>query len=79
MPGDVYTAADDLVVRLRADGANRWADAINDAIESGSTGTEILMALRHQLDRLLDANEASPQARGLAAALKTELDALLEG
>lgn len=79
MPGDVYTAADDLVVRLRADGADRWADGINEAIDAGSTGTEILMALRHQLAGLLDANEASSKARELAAALMTELDGLLEG
>jgi hypothetical protein len=79
LAGDVYAAADDLVIRLRGDGADRWADAINEAIESGSTGTEILMALRHQIDRLLEAGDACPEADRLARTLKKDLDELLSG
>jgi hypothetical protein len=31
---DIYAATDDLVVQLRADGANHWADAMNEEVES---------------------------------------------
>ena len=79
MSGDIYPAADDLVVRLRADGADHLADAVNHAIDAGSTGTEILMALRQQLEQVLKADEPSSQAKQLAKELRTEIDELLKG
>jgi hypothetical protein len=31
---DIYAPTDDLVVQLRADGVNHWADAMNEEVES---------------------------------------------
>lgn len=50
---DPYVEADDLIAGLRKAGLQADADALVEAIESGSTGTEIFMALRWHLEVLL--------------------------
>jgi hypothetical protein len=75
---DLYDAAAQLVDLLRADAAHTWADAIEDAIESGSTGTEILMALRSRLAGIKAAGELREETRAFAATLADDIDAALD-
>ena len=49
---DIYEAARHIVQELTEQGMSIWADRIEDAIASGSTGTEILMAVRWNLQEL---------------------------
>ncbi|MSP73584.1 MAG: hypothetical protein EXR76_15715 [Myxococcales bacterium] len=50
---DPYAEAADLIARLQAVGRQADAEVLQDAIDSGSTGTEIFMALRWHLEDLL--------------------------
>jgi uncharacterized protein with GYD domain len=58
MTRDYYTEAYDIVRCLEQDDLNSEAAALVNAIESGSTGTEILMALRWELQRIDESNLA---------------------
>jgi len=46
MAYDYYAIAAKIANKLSSLGKDRWENQIKGAIESGSTGTEILMALR---------------------------------
>lgn len=50
---DPYSEADELIASLRRAGFRAEADTLREAIDSGSTGTEIFMALRWHLEGLL--------------------------
>jgi hypothetical protein len=52
MARDYYAEAHVLVATLQEAGLGSWAERINTAREAGSTGTEILMALRCTLVEL---------------------------
>lgn len=78
MAPDVYEKADDLVIRLRIVGADRWADDINEAIDVGSTGTEIFMALRRVLIGVAGDQELDAETRVYAATLTHDLNQALE-
>lgn len=60
MARDYYAEALNIAQLLEADELMAEAQAIRDAISSGSTGTEILMALRWHLQRL---DKELPQMR----------------
>ncbi len=49
---DIYKDARRIAQELTVRGISVWADRIEDAIASGSTGTEILMALQWNLQEL---------------------------
>ena len=78
MGADVYDAADDLVIRLRTVHADGWADDINEAIEAGSTGTEIFMALRRVLTDLLADEQLDSETKARAVTLRDDLARALE-
>jgi hypothetical protein len=73
MATDYYAESRRLADDLRAEGLGDCADALLDAIESGSTGTEILMAIKWNLDRLIAAGEGSRDLMLRASGLRTEL------
>lgn len=52
---DHYAVAERIAGELEEQGHHVWSERLRDAIASGSTGTEICMALRWQLDRMRDA------------------------
>ena len=52
MTRDYYADARDIATLLQQAGLVSEAATLVDAIEGGSTGTEILMALRWHLDRI---------------------------
>lgn len=73
---DPYVEAADLIARLEAAGRQADAEALREAIGSGSTGTEVFMALRWQLERLL-ASMLPAALREQAAHLEAFLAAAL--
>jgi hypothetical protein len=64
---DVYEATYDLGRDLASNGHTEWAARLSDAIEAGSTGTEIFMAIRWVIQQLRDeVAELSLQQRAKA-------------
>jgi hypothetical protein len=51
---ELYERISEFTVALRAVGLAADADAIDEAVAAGSTGTEILMAVRFRLREVLD-------------------------
>lgn len=73
MAVDVYTCTRALQAALCAEGLGGWADGLGTCVESGSTGTEVLMGLRWVLAEL---------RTGRTAVLKSvvqDVDRLLAG
>lgn len=79
MATDYYAESRRLAVDLRAEGLDDSADALLAAIESSSTGTEILMAIKWNLDSLTASGEGSRNLMLRAAGLRTELVKALSG
>ncbi len=71
MPYDYYKVADEVCERLKSAGLESAAQRIKDAIAAGSTGTEILMALRFELNGVLEENT------NLGADLKLQIQSLI--
>ena len=71
MAYDYYKVADEICDRLQASGLEEQAQRIKEAIASGSTGTEILMALRFEVGELLKGNAS------LDAELRLEIQSLI--
>lgn len=69
---DYLKEAGTLIDILRKDGRAEDARALQEAIDEGSTGTEIVMALRWHLDKLLK------QPSGLTSLLQQRSRRLLE-
>jgi hypothetical protein len=78
MAYDVYAAARALRDELDSSGHRDWSGEIQDAVEGGSTGTEILMRLRWVVTRLASALHAeSPRAAAQAREIETEINRLI--
>ncbi len=56
---DHYKEAKELAEELRKEKIERYADGIMKAMEEGSTGTEIFMALRWNIENLLKTKDYS--------------------
>lgn len=67
---NIYDVARELGRRLSQEGVSAWEERINDAIDFGSTGTEILMALRWNL---LQLRQAAPPLSEATSRLLDEL------
>lgn len=74
---DYYAAASELISGLKADGYEADASKLQMAIEDGSTGTEILMALRFHLSGVIRRVPLSVELRARASNLLTELNDVL--
>lgn len=59
---DYYRTAKDIANQLASVGYQDWAIKIKDAIASGSTGTEIIMALRWNIKKIKESNLEIPLA-----------------
>lgn len=74
---DHYTAARDVISRLKAEGHAADASKLQAAIEEGATGTEILMALRFHLSEIIRnvilQNESKKKALELLSELNNAL------
>lgn len=78
MARDLYNDGFELAEQLRKHTYVDWAERIEDAIESGSTATEILMGLRWHAGEVLAALPDLPgQTRVLAASLVTSITEIL--
>ena len=75
---DLYGESRLLAQALRARGESEAARRINDAIEGGSTSSEILYRLRWEFDRLIDRGTAGdPELCASIADLRDAVDKTL--
>lgn len=75
---DHYVEAQELIGMLRKEGLSNYADAMLKAMEEGSTGTEIFMALRWNVKNLIESRQCSNMAEIKARRLYQELDKALQ-
>lgn len=79
MARDLYNDGFELAEQLRALTYVDWAERVEDAIESGSTATEILMALRWHAGEILAALPELPQeTQHLAFELVSSINEVLK-
>ena len=70
MARDLYDDGLELAEQLRSLTYVDWAERVEDAIESGSTATEILMALRWHAGEVLSALPDLPEDTRISEAIK---------
>lgn len=75
---DYYAVARDLIARLYDAGRTADAAKLQSAIDEGSTGSEILMALRFYLLEIGQKTPFEGESQLLAALLISELNKVLE-
>jgi hypothetical protein len=75
---DFYAASAELASLLENDGHSSAAAKLRTAIEEGSTGTEILMALRYNLVEVTGQIPLKGNAQRMASRLLAELNNALE-
>ena len=75
---DHYGEATAIAKELDEKGRGGDAAKMHDAMSNGSTGTEILMALRHSVEPLLKDPEIAPDMRDRLARLHSSLRRALE-
>ncbi len=79
MSRDLYNDGFELAEQLRSLTYIDWAERVEDAIESGSTATEILMALRWHAGEVLAALPDLPNlTRDLAASIVRGINEVLK-
>lgn len=79
MARDLYNDGLELAEQLRALTYVDWAERVEDAIESGSTATEILMALRWHAGEVLAALPELPEGtQRLASDLVDSINEVLK-
>lgn len=76
---DIYASADEFVSLLMTAGHMNEARTLKDAIEEGSTGTEILMSLGFQIRELIERIPLDGEAAALSSQLLYEIKKALEG
>lgn len=74
---DFYGEISTLIDRLNAEGCTAAASELREAMIAGSTGTEIVMAIRHRLVELRKSRAYSSETLSLASAIRKEADRLL--
>lgn len=75
---DHYEEASKLAKDLRKENMGDFADAIVDSMECGATGTEIFMALRWNIEKVIKSCEVSDSLKTRAKRLYEELDKSLK-
>jgi hypothetical protein len=75
---DYYAAARNLITLLYTEGHAIEAEELKDAMENGATGTEILMALRFHLAKIIRSVSLKGALQIHALKLLSELDKSLE-
>jgi hypothetical protein len=80
MATDYHAEAREIARLLDLESLNGEAQSLRDAIDAGSTGSEILMALRWRLEHIDGSNlRMNPETRGRIRRLLTEIGSTLEG
>lgn len=74
MSFDHYAEANSIIKLLQHEGLTSYADKLTNAMEEGSTGTEIFMALRFYIKELLDNEKLSAFLKAKTKRLYGELD-----
>jgi hypothetical protein len=74
---DYYAVARSLITLLGVEGHLSEAKKLKSALEDGSTGTEILMALRFHLKGCIQRVSLTAESQTLALRLLSELDKAL--
>lgn len=74
---DHYKEAEDLIVMLHDTRLRNHSDALKAAMDEGATGTEIFMALRWNIEKLLNEKTCSEKVFAKAKRLWEELDKAL--
>jgi hypothetical protein len=76
---DHYSVASQIAQNLRHEGNPAWAAKLEEAIQFGSTGTEIFMALRWELQQFLaQSHRCTLETQQLIEELVRELNRELE-
>lgn len=75
---DHYQEAVSIITMLRGTSLNSYGDSLQSAIDEGATGTEIFMALRWNVEKLLDEDNLDELVRARAKRLWEELDKALQ-
>jgi hypothetical protein len=75
---DYYGVAKELSKKLKDENLGDLSSGITNAMEAGSTGTEIFMALRWNVNKILASNECSKGTKEYAKRLYDELDKALK-
>jgi GTP cyclohydrolase FolE2 len=75
---DHYREADSIIQMLRGTSLSRYSDLLQSAMDEGATGTEIFMALRWNIEKLLNENNLDNLVRVRARHLWKELDKALQ-
>ena len=74
---DHYKESEELITMLHGTRFQSYGSALQAAMDNGVTGTEIFMALRWNLERLLNEQSCSDLVRAKAKRLLEELDKAL--
>lgn len=77
MPFDHYKETEELIEILLSSSFSRFGEALQKAMEEGATGTEILMAIRCDLDELLSEAHCCPRILTKSKKLRDEIDKIL--
>ena len=71
---DHYAKAQELADLLYQEGLSDYADLLINSMQEGATGTEIFMALRWNVKKIIDAKKCSDVTEAKARRLYWELD-----
>ena len=71
---DHYKEAQSIISMLQGTSLSIYSEKLKDSMEKGSTGTEIFMALRWNIERLLKEKNLNRSVRDRAQRLWEELD-----
>ena len=74
---DVYQEAQDVAKLLKGMGLEHESNALSNAIAAGSTGTEICMALHHELKRIIQEHDLPGHLHDQTSNLIRHLGALI--
>ena len=74
MPYDHYEEVEELISMLENTSLQHYRKALQNAIDEGATGTEIFMALRWNIERLLAESSVDHATGAKAKKLLSELD-----
>lgn len=77
MSYDYYQEADELIKMLSASSLEKYGEALQKAMDEGSTGTEIFMALRWNLDKILSEASTNDLIEAKTQKLRDEIDKAL--
>ena len=75
---DHYEEAASIIRMLRQTSLNNYSDSLQNAMDEGATGTEIFMALRWNLENLLNEDSLNDLIKVKATRLWKEIDKVLQ-